>query len=1305
MKKSPTLCRTKSIAEADRGTALVIVLGMLVLLVALTVGFLLLVSTERGASASYAHAAGASRLAETCVELVQAQIEHATTQAGNSTWVSQPGMIRTFEENGTFQTAYKLYSASALTTSDAASLPGPDLPPINWADFPSAWTDINAPTISDGTAFFPILNPAANGLIPGFSVDSDRLTPDALAMPVRWLYVLADGKIVTPVSANGGSVLFDGPMAPTENNPIVGRIAFWTDDESCKVNVNTAGAPNFFDIPWYNSTQEKSLADTQPVRGEFQRYPGHPATVDLTTVIAPILSGFTQREIQKEVLDLVPRLKEGGSTYATVRTRSDASPIIPDDDRLLSSSDELFYAAEVPLENKRTPGTRLSASELDLLCFFLTAHSRTPELNPFGLPKIACWPLSIIDSDSHRTAFERLIARCASINGSPYFFQRANAKDPERDWEDIPRNRDLFRYLNTLLSEPLPGAGSSFQSKFREDQPQILAQILDYIRSTNLYDEYLPTEANRFTNAKASPAGIPEAGHGFVAPLRIKPEGGGEFAGFGRFFTLSELAFLFICNADGYDINNDGADSNGDGEDRDVADPSPYPWAGGALNTPALRLPYENFERKRSRYGMGYPADLRDPPGAPDNAAVPSGTMLAPNERRVQMLILPELFSSMYGYGILRPDMSITITGLSSITLNGQPIFPRDSETVEITSSYQALHTAWPLGGPGGFRQALVHTRDAGTPRHVAKSLPSRGDIPADSGAGDPASTYALVSEPLTITIPPGETSPTMVFSPGSLTVEIYSGAESTGGRKLVQSIPISGPSANIPVPKLVAFPDHARETRTEAWWGFHKDGVVSGHPGRIHHVQGKRTGSDNQHHAGIMVRGHGRPENTGSNTSTSGTYVKDTDVIRSFVPAHGDYRLIAARSSLPPGVFIPLGDWNEGTFLLHALHDANWNAKSVPGAIDYFGKYRNAITSYGLVSTAERKARFPDFPLFSTHTPNETGDYDKGPTYAIDGPYVNKPDEGNIYASNALEIPYFPTTTPDRQQFEGERFFSPNRVMPSPGMFGSLPSHVMRNVPWRTLLFRPQENHPNFSDPKDHLVMEFFWMPVVEPYAISEPFSTAGKINMNHQIMPFPFIQRSTGLFAALSEERVTAAPLAAAEFYNLPDSDQTAFQRAIEYRRKIDPVETLRQFQDRFDAGGIFLSASEICDLYLVPEGESVEGMPAFWEAHSLTSDNIRERVYTTLYPKLTVRSNVFTVHHKVQVLKKRAGSDPSVWDETGDQVVAEYRGAATIERFLDPNDSRIPDYPGNANPLALPRTTEFYRWRTIRNLPFSP
>ena len=69
--------------------------------------------------------------------------------------------------------------------------------------------------------------------------------------------------------------------------------------------------------------------------------------------------------------------------------------------------------------------------------------------------------------------------------------------------------------------------------------------------------------------------------------------------------------------------------------------------------------------------------------------------------------------------------------------------------------------------------------------------------------------------------------------------------------------------------------------------------------------------------------------------------------------------------------------------------------------------------------------------------------------------------------------------------------------------MFGSLPTQTLDGRPWQTLLFRPAAEpvatpHPGSLPPHDHYLLDFFHMPIVEPYAISEPFSTAGKVNLD---------------------------------------------------------------------------------------------------------------------------------------------------------------------------------------------------------------
>jgi len=52
-------------------------------------------------------------------------------------------------------------------------------------------------------------------------------------MPVKWIYVLQDGTLAPATLGTSGSVAH--VLLASSTNPIVGRIAFWTDDETCKV--------------------------------------------------------------------------------------------------------------------------------------------------------------------------------------------------------------------------------------------------------------------------------------------------------------------------------------------------------------------------------------------------------------------------------------------------------------------------------------------------------------------------------------------------------------------------------------------------------------------------------------------------------------------------------------------------------------------------------------------------------------------------------------------------------------------------------------------------------------------------------------------------------------------------------------------------------------------------------------------------------------------------------------------------------------------------------------------------------------
>ena len=147
--------------------------------------------------------------------------------------------------------------------------------------------------------------------------------------------------------------------------------------------------------------------------------------------------------------------------------------------------------------------------------------------------------------------------------------------------------------------------------------------------------------------------------------------------------------------------------------------------------------------------------------------------------------------------------------------------------------------------------------------------------------------------------------------------------------------------------------------------------------------------------------------------------------------------------------------------------------------------------------------------------------------------------------------------------------------------------------------------------------------MPVVEPCAISQPFSTAGKINMNYGIQPFSYIRRDTGMRAVMKATKFMALNTADSVGYKpgtfiLPDS-----ARIPNARHVIDPDKTLAPFNAKFAARKVFKSASEICEINLVPSGTTftAANMATFWNGKPLTGDNLREKPYADLYPRIGV------------------------------------------------------------------------------------
>ena len=562
--------------------ALVIVLAFLALLTVLIVAFLSGVTSDYSASQSYAKGATARSLGEQAVQLAMGQIKKATTGT-EIAWASQPGMIRTWDRTGAKAAFYKLYSSDSmeLTSGLDSYQPESDVAP-DWQSRPALFSDLNAPVATGAGNHYPILDgndlqpltfegasiqtyttpqsgafPAVEGLSVALDAPVAKATGNDLAnpvpMPVKWIYILQDGSLAVPDATSLETATFDtAANKPSLTNPITGRIAFWTDDETCKLNLNTAVGGNFWDVPSFGSGQDLHFSRYQPARNEFNRYPGHPATTSLVPVfwslgdsplsspyqnifptitprnsggiypvdvasnqhvlINPTLPVATQKFLDN-LFELSPRNswknaagRLAGSAMGlqpTVKDPAAGTNLNPlaavDSDRLYASVDEaLFAQPQSATPTRPFNAFQASTKDIDKLRFFLTTSSRSPETNPFNQPKVTMWPIDdptranpsnqFFSGTDGQSPLDKLIAFCSTLNGKPYYFTRNDPTSPTADF--TPRNAEVYDYLLGLMSRPVPGFGASLASRFTPDgSARLLTLTYDYIRSAiNLGD-------------------------------------------------------------------------------------------------------------------------------------------------------------------------------------------------------------------------------------------------------------------------------------------------------------------------------------------------------------------------------------------------------------------------------------------------------------------------------------------------------------------------------------------------------------------------------------------------------------------------------------------------------------------------------------------------------------------------------------------------------------------------------------------------------------------------------------------------
>ena len=76
-------------------------------------------------------------------------------------------------------------------------------------------------------------------------------------------------------------------------------------------------------------------------------------------------------------------------------------------------------------------------------------------------------------------------------------------------------------------------------------------------------------------------------------------------------------------------------------------------------------------------------------------------------------------------------------------------------------------------------------------------------------------------------------------------------------------------------------------------------------------------------------------------------------------------------------------------------------------------------------------------------------------------------------------------------------------------------------------------------------------------------------------------------------------------------------------------------------------------------------------------------------------------------MQALKKSAsdGLPPTTWDEQHDLTLGELRGSTTLERYVDPDDTTLPDFATLAAGSANSNLDAYYRFRVLGTRKFNP
>lgn len=303
-------------SHSERGAALILTLLFLTLIAIIAVGFSDSARVERTASRSHFERLRATSIAQQGIERTIATLQRETIDPADPTattpeaqaktrrnWISQPGALIVANDppypsgvdNKQLRRLVELSSGEPLDVKPGDKSVDPILLPPN----------LNVQTLVEQ-------NPPIH-LITDRIDSTDGLTA---RMHLRWIYVRENGALYLKNPSDPRSAPIEKPNPATDpslkTNPIVGRFAYWADDESSKINYNLA---------WKRDTKATTTANTNDSQE------AHPSRINLMALTLKDGTNFAE-----SLADRVNQFRKGtpGRYFNSFADARALAPQFPD---------------------------------------------------------------------------------------------------------------------------------------------------------------------------------------------------------------------------------------------------------------------------------------------------------------------------------------------------------------------------------------------------------------------------------------------------------------------------------------------------------------------------------------------------------------------------------------------------------------------------------------------------------------------------------------------------------------------------------------------------------------------------------------------------------------------------------------------------------------------------------------------------------------------------------------------------------------------------------------------------------------